>query len=82
MFSKDTVPDRRKVVVDLDGEGKEVLLNVIKVEAIKGMSGNLFFRVTFSFKVRFNVVNNDPVSLSDLLIFRIITTWTIRMVEH
>ena len=42
VFSKDTVPDRRKVGVDLDSEGKEVLFYVIKVEAIKGMSGNLF----------------------------------------
>ena len=50
VLGEDTVPDRREIVVDLDSEGKEVLFYVIKVEAIKGMSGNLFLRVTFCFR--------------------------------
>ena len=40
MLSKDSVPDQREIVVDVDGEGREVLLYVVKIEAPKHIPSN------------------------------------------
>ena len=83
MLSEDSVPDQREIVVDVDGEGREVLLYVLKIEAPKHMPSDFFLSViTLGLIELLNKVTNNPICLSDCLISGIVTSRTIRMMDE